>query len=60
MSVVQVVMSIVAKNPPSILCAIGGIGVLAGAIASNPSLYEGSWILVILGVVLQILYLTYR
>jgi hypothetical protein len=55
----DVVVEIFAKNPPSILIALGGIAVLIGSIEqpNNQSLIANGWLLVEIGVILQILWL---
>jgi hypothetical protein len=59
-SFLKVAVDIVAKNPPMTLCALGSLGILFGAMMNSPFLLQNGWLLVILGAILQIIYLILR
>jgi hypothetical protein len=56
----EVIIEIIASNPPSILFALGFVLLLAGYVSDNASIVDAGWIFVVIGVVLQVLWLILR
>jgi hypothetical protein len=56
----EVIIEIIASNPPSILFALGFILLLAGFISDNVGMIDAGWAFVVLGAVLQVLWLIFR
>jgi hypothetical protein len=56
----EVIIEIFANNPPSILFALGFVLLLIGYLGNYAELVGAGWVFVILGVVLQILWLILR
>jgi hypothetical protein len=53
----EVIIKIFADNPPSILFALGFVLLLLGYLANNTGMIDAGWIFVILGFILQVLWL---
>jgi hypothetical protein len=56
----EIIIEVFASNPPSILFALGFILLLFGYAINNSGMTSAGWIFVIIGVVLQILWLVLR
>lgn len=53
----EIIIEIFANNPPSILFALGFVLLLLGYTANNGNFASAGWVFVVLGVVLQVLWL---
>jgi hypothetical protein len=56
----EVIIEVIASNPPSILFALGFILLLFGYLANNAGMIDAGWIFVVIGVILQVLWLVMR
>jgi hypothetical protein len=54
---IDVLIEILAANPPSILFALGFILLFFGYTTGNSGLTSAGWILIIIGVILQIIWI---
>jgi hypothetical protein len=60
LDIFQVIIEIIANNPPSIAIAMGGLMIFTGSVAPVNGLVTAGWIFFIVGVILQILWLYYK
>lgn len=60
LDIFQVIIEIIANNPPSIAMTIGGLMIFTGSVASGSELVTAGWAFFIVGVILQILWLYFK